>query len=296
MKAESVPQGDRNITITGIRRDELVLITVGLALMIWLFVPTFKWWYGVWMRDESYYSHGILVPLISGFIVWLKRDLLKKIPVEPAMQGIMLLIAALIATIAASWIDTASIRGLMFPVVIVGLCLALFGRKITRELAFPISYLYFMCVLPGFILTMLSFRIQMLSTMGATLILRILTFDVQREGAIIMMPNTEVLVGAPCSGFRLLISFLALSVLLAYLVEGPKWGKALIIAFALPLSLFLNSVRIALIAIVGELMGAKAMHSFHNYSGYIVLLAAIVLIHLFSRLVKCRGFNSTLIS
>lgn len=302
MNTEDVSQenagciAEHEITVTDVKWAALIPITVGLALVIWLFIPTFKWWYGMWMKDASYYQHAFLVPFISGFIVWLKWDLLKKMPVKPAVQGFTLLVAALIVTSVASWVDTESIRGLMFPAVIAGLCLAILGRKMTKELSFPISYLYFMCVLPGFILTMLSFRIQMLSTIGATMLLRILTFDVYREGAIIMMPNIEVLVGDPCSGFRLLISFIALSVLFVYLVEGSKWGKAMIIAFVLPLILILNSVRIALIAIVGELMGAEAMHTFHDFSGYIILILAFVILYLFARVVKCQKFNSTLIS
>ena len=302
MNTEDVSQenagciAEHEITVTDVKWAALIPITVGLALVIWLFIPTFKWWYGMWMKDESYYSHGFLVPLISGFIVWLKRDILKRITIKPAVHGFTLLFAALIVTSVASWVDTASIRGLMFPAVIAGLCLAILGRKMTKELSFPISYLYFMCVLPGFALTMLSFRIQMLSTIGATMLLRILTFDAYREGAMIMMPNTEVLVGAPCSGFRLLISLFAFSTLFVYLKEGPLWGKGLIVAMTLPLSLVLNALRIAMIAIVGELLGKDAMHSFHNFSGYIILILAFVILYLFARVVKCQKFNSTLIS
>jgi len=173
--------------------------------------------------------------------------------------------------------------------------LVLFGRAMARQSGFPIAYLYFMCVLPTFLLTMLSFRIQMLSTKGGTMLLRLLGFDAYREGAMITLPNIEVLVGAPCSGFRLLISLFAFSVLFAYLKEGPLWGRLSLVAITLPLSLLVNSIRITFIAIVGEFMGSDAMLAFHDYSGYIVLVLAFVALSLFARLVGCRRFSSMVV-
>ncbi len=110
----------------------------------------------------------------------------------------------------------------------------------------------------------------------------------------ILLPNVEVMVGAPCSGFRLLISLFAFTVLYTYLLEGPWWGRTLLVVFTLPLSLLVNSIRITLIALVGEFMGSEAMHSFHDYSGYIVLILAFLVLVSFGRLVKCRKFNSML--
>lgn len=273
-----------------------VLFGIGLILLGWLFLPTFKWWYGMWMREESYYSHGILIPIISGFIIWLKKKRLKEIPVESSAIGYLLLIPAVVVTIVSVWASAASIGGLMFPLVLIGISLVLFGRTITKELGFPLGYLYFMCVLPTFVLAAVSFRIQILSTVGGTMLLRLIGLDVYREGAMIITPNIEVLVGAPCSGFRLLISLFAFSSLLAYLMEGPLWGRASLVALTLPLSLILNSIRISLIAIVGEYMGRDAMMAFHDYSGYIVIVLALVILWLVARLVKCQKFNSTLLS
>jgi len=284
------------VTISDLKWTTYIPIGASLALLAWLYMPIFQWWYRMWMADESYYSHGILVPFISAFVVWLKRKQLKGIPVQAYAPAYLVIIPNLLIVVFMFWAGALSVQGLVFPLLLGGLVLVILGRSMARELAFPIGYLYFMCALPGFILTILSFRIQMLSTMGGTVLLRALTFDAYREGATITLPNIEVLVGAPCSGFRLLIALFALSVLFVYLKEGPWWGKAILIGLTLPLSLVLNSIRIAMIAIVGEFMGSDAMHAFHDYSGYLMLVLAFIALFWLARLVKCEKFNSMLVS
>lgn len=272
-----------------------VPLAILVGLICWLFMPVFQWWYQMWNAEESYYSHGILVLPISLFIVWLKRSSVNRTAIRPSPIGYLVLVPTLMAVILASWADAPS-RGLAFPVVLASLVLILFGWRMTWELAFPIGYLYFMCVLPTFILTKASFGIQMLSTAGGTVLLKMIGLDAIRRGAMITLPNIDVLVGSPCSGFRLLISLFAFSALFAYLKEGPLWGRLTLVAFTLPLSVLLNALRIAMIAIVGEFMGSEAMHTFHDYSGYIVLVLAFVVLSYGARFVKCRKFNSMLIS
>ena len=217
--------------------------------------------------------------------------------IEPSALGYPILILALIAAVAAVAASAWSVNGLTFPMVVAGMALIFLGRAIAMELAFPIGFLYFMCVLPTFLLTMLSFRIQMLSTAGATLILRIITFDAYRQGATIILPNVTVLIGSPCSGFRMSITLLALSVLFLFFTQGPRWGRVFLLAATIPLAVFVNSIRIAMVAIVGELMGSDAMHAFHDHAaGLIEIVLAFALLLLLARLVKCLNFNSMLTS
>jgi exosortase len=285
---------ENEIKIRDLKLPAYVPLAICLAVIGWFYMPTFKWWYGIWMAKESYYSHGILVPLISLFVLWLKKKDLRETIIRAYLPGYLFLVPVILVTVLAVWGDADSVTGLSFPLILFGIILTLFGPSMARKLAFPIGYLYFMCVLPGFVLTIASFKIQMLSTIGATSLLRLLGFDAYSQGAMIILPNVEVMVGAPCSGFRLLISLLAFVVLFVYLKEGPLWGRASLLAFTVPLSLIVNSIRITLIALVGDYMGSDAMHKFHDYSGYLILVLAFVVLTLMARLVKCQKFNSML--
>lgn len=274
---------------------DYLIVAALVGLVAWIYAPTFKWWYNAWMAEESSYSHGILIPVIVGFIVWLKRKAILSTPVRPCAWGYAVLVPALLLVLLSAVANSASVRGLLFPIVVGGLVLALLGKAMLRELLFPILYLYFMCVLPGNVLGPFSFRVQMLSTAGATLMMKWIGLAVTRSGQIITMPNgVEAQVAEACSGFRLLISLFAFSILFAYLKEGPLWGRLSLVAVTLPLSLVANSFRIALVCLVGQYRGADAMHSFHDYSGYLVLLLAFIILPQIARLVKCRNFSSML--
>ena len=286
---------ESTMTVRDLKWNVYVPIGISVTLLMVFYSLIFRSWYGNWMMNESYYSHGILVPFISLFIVWLKKKDLAEVPVRPSAVGYFILVPllALVSIMLMAGSNTAG--GLAFPLIVASMVLILFGWQMLRETAFPIGYLYFMCVLPGFLLVKLSFTIQIVSTMVATVLLHLIGLDAYRTGVMISLPNIEVMVGAPCSGFRLLISLLAFAVLFAYLREGPLWGRLFLVAFTAPLSLIVNSLRIAMIALVGEYMGSDTMHSFHDYSGYIVLVLAFIILWFISRLVKCQKFNSKLI-
>lgn len=285
---------DGERTIGRLRWPDLAILAVLAGVIAWLYLPTFRWWYDAWMAEESSYSHGILVPVIVGFIVWLKRKAIAVTPIRPCAWGYAILVPTLALIIFSAMASSASVRGLLFPILIGGVVLTLAGRAMLRELTFPILYMYFMCVLPGHLLAPASFRIQMLSTSGAVLILKAIGLDIVRAGQVITMPNgVEAQVAEACSGFRLLISLFAFSVLFAYLKEGPLWGRLTLVAITLPLSIVINSIRISLVCIAG-LRGPETMHAFHDYSGYLVLILAFIILPQIARLVKCRDFNSML--
>ena len=290
--------GNKEGTLRCIKRVDLITIGLSIVALFYLYAPTFKSWYIAWTKEESYYSHAFLVPIISGFIIWLKRKDLAETVVRPSPIGYLIVIPSLLFALVGMWSGATAPQSMVFPLIIFGSVISLLGLQIARKLVFPIGYLYFMCVLPEFIIEALSFRIQVLSTIGATAMMRLIGLDVVRSGVNITVPNLidVVQVGQPCSGFRLLISLLALCILIIYLVDGPKWGKAILLLFTLPLSVLLNSIRVAMIALVGNYMGVEAMLGFHDWSGYIMLVLAMISLFLLARLVKCREFSSILSS
>jgi exosortase len=285
------------ITIRDLRWPAYIPIAVCVGLVGWIYGPTFHMWYVQWMAKESYYSHGILIPAISLFLIWLNKKNLRSIPIASYAPGYIVTSAAIVGIVLAGWAHANTVVGLTFPVLLGGLVMVLFGRQMARQLAFPIGYLYFMCVLPAFIITMLSFRIQMLSTAVATFMLRAMNFDAYREGTMIIMPNLPVYVGAACSGFRMTVTLIAITALFLYITEGPRLGRAILLLSTLPLAVLVNSIRIALVSIVGEYQGSDAMRFFHdNVAPYVEIVMAFALLILIAWLVKCLKFNSVLMS
>jgi exosortase/archaeosortase family protein len=61
------------------------------------------------------------------------------------------------------------------------------------------------------------------------------------------------------------------------------WANTLMAALVLPLCLFINGLRIALIGVVGEEYGRSAGLQFHDYSGYVTLLVCFFLLFKIAR-------------
>ncbi|MBI2841779.1 MAG: exosortase/archaeosortase family protein [Armatimonadetes bacterium] len=292
MKVEKTGALRWSIGDLGKARTWQILGLVSIAAFVFIYWQTFHWWWREWWKDESYYSHGILIPIMSGFVVWFNWKRIVRLAVKPSAWGLALLLPAIAMQFVAYRGGILSVAGLTLPIVLFAAFLLLFGKAVTREMAFPLGFLYFMCVPPTQYLAKLSFKIQVLSTVAATSGLNLLSYDAVRNGTAIHLPNIEVLVGAPCSGFRMLIALLAFVIFFSYMKKGPMWGRLTLIALVIPLSLIANSIRVMMIALVGEHMGEEAMRSFHDYSGYIVLVIAFAILAALSKVVKCQDFKS----
>ena len=55
------------------------------------------------------------------------------------------------------------------------------------------------------------------------------------------------------------------------------------LVIVVPLCLFINSLRVTLIGLVGEFRGDLAAHTFHDWSGYITLLICFFLLFKYAR-------------
>src|SRR5438046_2468656 len=88
-----------------LRPDPMTTFAVGTSLILigLLYWRVFVWWYSMYMRDESYYSHGPLVPIISLGILYLERDRLRKIRLAPSLWGLVALVPALALVVLSNW-------------------------------------------------------------------------------------------------------------------------------------------------------------------------------------------------
>jgi exosortase len=90
-----------------------------------------------WWTDENY-SHGLLVPFVIGFIVWLEFDELKKIPKNrSAIFGGVLILLALLLLLAGTLGAELFIQRISLVVMLAGTVVYFFGAGVLRFLAAP---------------------------------------------------------------------------------------------------------------------------------------------------------------
>ncbi|MGO8673277.1 MAG: exosortase/archaeosortase family protein [Capsulimonadaceae bacterium] len=267
---------------------EITAVIVAAVAFVYLVWPVLLQWVADYTRANSYYSHAPMLPCLIGLMFWHKRESLRTITLRPTFAMAAVLAPSLLLLIFATREESDSLGSIGLLLVIWSSVWLACGTDFVRTVAFPLAYIASMAPLPGILLTDGTQFLQALSTDVATRLLNITSLHAQHFSNVIILRHYEMAIDAPCSGFKLLLSMTALGAAFAYLVDGVFWKRALIFAFSVPLSLFINAVRIASIGAVGECVGASAAHSFHDWSGILTLWLAPIAFLLMAKGFGCR--------
>jgi exosortase len=270
------------------RRSNLVAVAFLGALLIALFYPTLRWLISEWLGND-YYSHGPLVPVISGVLAWrlwmnwpaaarrLQGDSRGLIP---AMLGLGVYLYALIER--AYFVGSLAI----IP-VIAGLVWFLLGAAVLRRQWFPIAFLVFMVPLP--FVEPLSVPMAQFTGGIAAGVVKLLGVPITVNGAQVTLPNAALVVGAQCSGLRSIVTLLTLVTLVIFVVEGKPWATGLLALTSIPIAVLGNVLRVASLLVVANIWGADAgFKYYHDYSGIVFFASALGLLLLASWLLGCR--------
>ncbi len=259
------------------------LSAVMLLLMLWFsYDNTFRYWLRIWGDKDGYYSHGYLVPFLTGYIIYLSKDKLTKESIKPTLWGLPWIILAVVIIAISKLSHSSAIASISMLFMATGFVLMLFGRKWMRILWFPIIYCGLMVPLPNTLFDEISYPIQQLSTDVAAGILGMI-YDVTRQGILISLPGYELLVGAPCSGFKIGISMLTFATFFAIYTGLPKWKQVMLVIISQPLALLINGIRIAAIGVAGVKWGSSVADQVHDLGGYVVIILALAVLFVIGR-------------
>ncbi|MFO7948355.1 MAG: exosortase/archaeosortase family protein [Armatimonadota bacterium] len=266
---------------------ELWLIILIAAIVGAIFYEHLHWLVDRWWASE-YYGHGFLIPIISGYLVYRRRDEIAKLPRENFGGGIGLLVLSLLLHYAATYMDVHFASGFAFIGVLMGLTWLLWGWRVLKAVLFPLLFLCFMVPLGKLLVNQVAQPMQVLSARGAGLAAQILGMPVTIEGTRLIIPNYVFEVAIACSGLKSAIAMTALGALLAYLVRGPLWKKLLLFATSLPVAMCANGVRIWLTLILGRSLGSKVAEGFfHEFSGILVFLLGFLGLFGVTKILRC---------
>ena len=259
------------------KKNDLMKFATSIALLLVAYLPTIAWMADRWFAKESYYSHGVLIPLVSLFVIWQRRDALGKIRVSGSFAGLWIVAISLFVNIICAALKIYFISGFSLVFAIYGLVLFFFGKEMVRNMIFPLSFLFLMIPLPLVIIGNLTVKLKLLAAHLSTFVLNKVGFRCILDGSVILMPTSRLEVAAPCSGLRSIISLLTLGLLFAYAMKTSLLKKSILFLSSIPIAIVTNVMRITIVAIVNDLYGGKvAMGAFHDFTGYMVFVAAFL--------------------
>lgn len=232
-----------------------------------------------WQLPE--YSHGPLIPLLSA-LLFLRQ--LKTVPVETGDlpdrgPGVVLFIFAICLALAGKLIQIGDIVTYAMILWVGAILLISFGWRRGKHFWPPVVHLIYMLPLPAVMYYGLSTYLQGVSSELGVYFLRLLHVPVFLEGNIIDLGVYKLHVAEACSGLRYLFPILSFSYIFAVLYQGPTWHKAVLLIAAAPITVVMNSVRIALAGVIVNTYGIEYVEGFsHFFEGWVIFTACILIL------------------
>lgn len=238
-----------------------------------------------WQKPE--YSHGPLIPILSGllFLRQLKEYPVNQGDINDRWIGVGVVTLAIAFAIIGKLSNISDIVAYATILWVGGIILISFGWKTGKHFWPPVLHLIYMLPLPDTIYYKLSTYLQFISSELGVWFLTLMSVPVFLDGNIIDLGVMKLHVAEACSGLRYLFPILSFSYIFAVLYKGPMWHKAVLLISAAPITVVMNSVRIAIGGVLVQKYGVEWLDGFtHFFEGWVIFLACIMLLFLLARI------------
>ncbi len=259
----------------------LFLISLLIAGFIIAFFPVLKKLVLNWSTSDDY-SHGFLIIPLSLYIIWSKKEILKKVTINPSIPGLFLILFSLVAYIAAYYAEISTIASFSLVSLIIGMVIYFFGFPMLKELVFPIAFLLFMIPVPAQIYASLTLPLQLFVSTISSFVSNTIGVPVFRDGNIIQIPDHTLQVVSACSGLRSIVSLLALSAVFGFFTLKSNLLRTILLLSGIPISIFVNIIRILLMIMAFHYfnfdLAKESMHTLFGITIYLLALFAVFVV------------------
>jgi exosortase D (VPLPA-CTERM-specific) len=255
-------------------------LCVGIA-MIFLFGA---YWDGLsqlivrWDKQEEY-SHGYMLPIITLYFIWLKKDEIIQSEFSPSWLGVLIVIPSLLIFLIGEITALYILIHYSFIAILFGMAIAMMGWPAVKPTLLPLLLLAFAIPLPYFLEASLSANLQLLSSELGVAFIRWCNIPVYLEGNVIDLGEFKLQVVEACSGLRYLFPLMSLGYICAYMFDTALWKRVVVFLSTIPITLMMNSFRIGVIGVLVDNWGIEMAEGFlHDFEGWIVFMACMGLL------------------
>ena len=160
-------------------------------------------------------SHGVFVPFLAVYFLWLKWDTIKSTKLATGYPGIALMAVGLTGPILD--LGTFHIQFISFVVFVSGAIYLVLGKDMFKHTAFPVFFLITMTPIPENIYEGMANYSRHIAFGGSLKIISILGIPYFKDGWLIQLHNALLHVAISCSGIRYLISYFVFALAYAYI-------------------------------------------------------------------------------
>jgi exosortase len=233
------------------------------------------------------YSHILIVPFVSMFLVWMERErLFQTLEPNRSSAAVLFCVGALLGAFGwrnhslsagGDWLGLA-ILGFLF--LIWAGFLFFYGTSAFKAGLFPLLFLLLMVPLPTFLLDRFIAWLQVGSADVAEWIFHFSGTPVLRQGLIFALPQVTIEVAKECSGIRSTQALLITCLLAGHLFLRTNWRRTVLLVAAVPVLIIKNGVRIATLTLLAVHVDPSFLTGHLHHDGGFVFFALGMLIML----------------
>jgi exosortase C (VPDSG-CTERM-specific) len=233
------------------------------------------------------YSYILLVPFVSAYVLYLRRDQLPKNHATDVPLTLVFLVVGLAILVFTYSLDLGgrllSVNSRIVLLTFSFLCLLatagffFLGRLWMRKAAFPLAYLIFTVPMPDAMADALETASKYASAEVANLLLHLSGTPFLRAGLVFQLPNITIEVAQACSGIRSSWVLFMTSILAANLFLKTPWRRFALVVFVIPLAILRNGFRILVIGLLCVNLGPQMIHSLiHTRGGPVFFTLSLI--------------------
>jgi exosortase len=258
------------------------MLIIGI-LFCYLFRVEIQTLVNSWFTDRSW-SHGFLIPVFSlYFINQHKEEIFRSIQnneLKPNYTGLFFLICTILFyPFNIVQLQYGYLRPMGMIATLGAIVLLLGGWRLLKYTWLPIAFLILAVPLPRRYYVSLTMPMRHLAASVATALLNLVSgMEATVNGVVIEVIyegrqlDPSLNVAEACSGMRLLMAFLALGVIMAYLHERPLRQRLVLLVSTIPIAIFCNIVRVTVTGFIYVLLHPKYTQGiYHDILGFMML-------------------------
>lgn len=241
---------------------------IGLTLHDWATMAD-KWW------NISTYNHVLFVPVIGGWLVWVRRAELARLTPAPWWPGMVAIAGSLFLWLLGTIAGVNSASQLGAVAMLQASILTLLGPRVSAAILFPLGFMLFLVpfgdeLVPG---------LQMMTAKLVIALTHLSGIPAVIEGVFIDTPAGLFEVAEACSGVKFLVAMIALGALVAHTCFRSWKRRALFLAAAVILPILANGVRAWGTIYIAQSQGVEFAAGFdHIFYGWIFFALVVFIL------------------
>lgn len=228
-----------------------------------------QWW------DSSTYNHILFVPLIIGWLVWVRREELAKLQPQAWWPGLVLVAGALFVWLlgSVSGVNLVSQAGAVLALQ--AAIPAVLGPRVAAGLLFPLAYMAFLVPFGDELVPTL----QMVTAKLVILLIGLSGIPAHIDGVFIDTPVGLFEVAEACSGVKFLVAMVALGTLVAHCCFTGWKKRTAFMTVAIALPILANGVRAWGTIYIAQSQGIEFAEGFdHIFYGWVFFALVIAVL------------------